>query len=571
MNEQNRKDIWFETDVLVIGGGASGLWAANRVKSIDENLDVLIVDKGPKGWGGLMAMSGGDFDAVLPDENVDDWVKDLIYYWDGLCDQELVEELFKISYDRLQDYQELGNEYFTDAEGKLRGVPQRGLDHFKLYPTKLKGKGGEDMAKSLFRETERLGSDYLGRTLITDLLKNEDKVVGAVGFNTRTGDFNIFKAKAVVLTAGAGGWKANYLQNTSTGEGFEMAFRAGAEMKNCEFVKVWNVPKLFSWEGQTTLLPLGARFVNAEGESFMEKYSPILGGNTDPHYTTMAMAFETKAGKGPLYFDVSKIKKEDLELIKPQTGWQLMNHEKLVDEGVDFFSGKTEWLPQMYEMVGGLVSDVKGRTTVPGLFAAGRCRVVDTGVYIGGFALSTCATSGYLAGEAVVEYIKSEDLSNAKINAAEVNELKKKLFAPLGKPGLIPKDVLRAVQNIVFPYDVCVLKNEKSLLKALDKLEAVKEDYLPRMRAADPHYLMNLREVRGVIFNTELYLKASLMRKESRAGHFREDYPERDDNWLKWIVISGGEVGETSFRTEPVPIEKYKHPITRYYSDNFRF
>ena len=106
-----------ETGVLVIGGGASGLWASNRAREL--GCDVLVVDKGPQDWGGLASMSGGDFDAVLPGENVEDFVKDLVYYYDGLCEQDLIEEIFKHSYERLKDYQRFGCEFKTEPDGKL--------------------------------------------------------------------------------------------------------------------------------------------------------------------------------------------------------------------------------------------------------------------------------------------------------------------------------------------------------------------------------------------------------------------------------------------------------------------
>ncbi len=555
-----------DTDVLVIGGGASGLWTANRAREFVDN--VLLVDKGPRDWGGLASMSGGDFDAVLPGENVEDFVQDLVYYYDGLCEQDFLEAVLKVSYDRLQDYQRLGCQFLTDKDGKLRGVPQRGLEHVKLYPSRFKGTGGYDMARGLITEARRLGVKRLGRTLITDLLRHEGRVVGAVGFNTYSGEFLIFRAGAVVVTVGAGGWKASYHRNTSTGEGIEMAFRAGAELRNFEFCDVWNVPRFFAWEGQTTLLPLGARFVNAVGEPFMDRYSPVLGANTDPHYNVIGMALEAREGRGPIYFDISQMKPEVYELIKPQTGWQLLNYQKLVDLGIDFFREKTEWLPQLRVSFGGLVADIKGQTRVPGLFAAGRSRSIDPGVYIGGFALFTTAATGYITGEVAARYAQANPPS--QLDADEMETYKNRLLAPLGKPGIPPKEVLTAIQEIIFPYDVCILKSEETLGRALSKLEKLKVEVLPQMTAADAHHLLKLREVRGIAFITELYLRASLMRQETRAGHYREDYPDRDNNWLKWIVIRQ-EKGKIKFRTEPVPVERYQFKPARYYMDNFRF
>jgi succinate dehydrogenase/fumarate reductase flavoprotein subunit len=555
------------TDVLVIGGGSAGLWAAKRAG--EQGCNVLIVDKGPQDWGGLASLAGGDFDAVLPAENVDNFVKDLVYYYDGLCEQDLMEELFKRSFDRLKDYQEFGCEFLTAPDGRLKGIPQRGLDHVKLYPAKLKGKGGQDMMRGLTKEVNNLGVKRLGRTLITELLKRDGRIVGAVGFNTLSGDFSIFKAGAVILATGAGGWKASYGQNTSTGEGMHMAFRAGAELRNFEFAKVWVVPKLFAWESQTTLLPLGARFVNAKGESFMEKYSPVLGANTDPHYVVIGMAIEAREGRGPIYFDISRMKPKDIDLVKPQTGWQLLNYQKLVALGMDFFKDTTEWMPQLLGSFGGLVADMEGRTKVPGLFVAGRGRSIDPGVYIGGFALFTTAVTGYLTGGVAAEFAKSRNPYH--IEEDEVEQLKGQLYAPLGKPGIPPKEVLTEIQEAVFPYDVCILKNEKSLKEALRKIERLKNELLPQMTAKDAHYLLKLIEVQAIAFLAELYLSTSLTRKETRAGHFREDYPDRDnEKWLCWIIAER-KGDSVSFRTEPVPLERYKIKPHRYYMDNFKF
>jgi len=571
MSEFGEKDIYMETDVLIIGGGPAGMWTAKRVKECTPDANVVIVDKGPAKWGGQMSMSGGDFDAVLPEEHVSDWVEDLVYYYDGLCEQDVVEKLFTLSYQRMQDYQQLGCEFLTKENGDLKGVPQRGLDHIKLYPAKYKGRGGEEMAKNIGAYIDQLGVKRLGRIMITKLLKDGDKISGALGFDTRTGAFHVFKTNAVVLTCGNSGWKPSYGKNLATGEWLKMAFEAGAEMRNFEFTKVWNVPKLFGWEGQTTLMPLGARFVNRLGEPFMEKYSPNLGSNTDPHYITIAMAKEVVAGRGPIYFDISQIKEDDRILIKPQVGWQLLNHEKLVSLGIDFFNDNTEWTPQLNELLAGLVTDSDGRTTVPGLFAAGRSRSIDPGVYIGGFALSTTATTGYLAGEAVSKYLQEHNATEVILNKKQIEDYRTELYRPVHSGGISPKEVLRKIQELVYPYDICILKTEDSLTKALQQLQILQQDFLGRMGADDPHFLMKLQEVLGTAFITELYLKASLARKESRAGHYREDFPQRNEDGLYWLHVTSNADGQVEFRQVPVPIETYKYSIKHYYGDNFKF
>jgi succinate dehydrogenase/fumarate reductase flavoprotein subunit len=408
----------------------------------------------------------------------------------------------------------------------------------------------------------------LGRTLVTDLLKHDGRVVGAVGFNTRNGDFYIFKAAAVVIATGESGWKASYHANTATGEGTYLGFRAGAKLKNYEFARVWNVPKPFAWESQTTLIPLGARFVNARGEAFMERYCPELGGRTDQHYNVIAMAIEAREGRGPIYFDVSRINPDNIDMVKPQTGWQLLNYRKLVDVGMDFFKDKIEWMPQLWLTSGGFAADIDGSTGVPGLFVTGMARSVEPGLCIGGLHLCVTAVTGHITGGAAAEYSRTARCS--VIDENEVHDLKTRLYKPFAKPGISPKSVLTKIQQAVFPYDVCILKNETSLKNALDRIERIKREDLPQMTAADGHYLMKLVEVQAITFITELFLRASLMRTETRAGHYREDYPNRDDeNWMKWIVINQGD-GKINLQTEPVPIHKYPFKPVHYYMDNFK-
>ena len=561
-----------ETDVLIIGAGPSGMWTAKHLKELKPGLQVTVVDKAGADWGGLMTMSEGDFDAVTPEENIDEWVKDLVYYWDGLCDQELMETLFRASYDRLCEYEKLGCTYTRKEDGNFKGIPQRGLDNVKLCITKVKGTGGEDMRDSLNKEMRRLDIQRIGRIMVTDLLQQDGHITGAVGFHVRTGQFYSFAAKAVVIACGRGGWKCSYGKNTSTGEGLLLAYQAGAELCNMEFAEVWNVPKLFSWEGQTVLLPLGAKFVNAKGESFMERYSPVLKGNTDPHYTTMAMAMETKAGRGPIYFDTSDLKEEDREFVQPAAGWQLLNHNKLKNIGIDFFRGTTEWQPQILSSFGGIVADAYGRTKVKGLYAVGRSRFLDAGVYIGGFDLSTTATTGYLAAEGIHQYLQQEGSAISTQPSKEDLETKRSLLSEqLQKTGVNGKEVLRKIQELVLPYNVSILKSEKSLNSALHELQQIQKDLLPEMGSGDAHYLMKCKEIEAIAIVTEMFLKASLMRKETRGGHYREDYPQRDDqNWLGWIKIRQ-ENGNMKLHLEPVPLKTYKHPVERYYQDNFQF
>lgn len=562
-----------DCDLLVVGGGSAGLWTAHRFNEASPGKNICIVDKGPEDWGGLMAMAGGDFEAVLPPDNVDDWLEDLVYYFDGLCDQPLIQSILEQSSARMRDYEHFGCEFFHKPDGALKSVPQRGLPHVKLYPAQVKGRGGEMMAKALVARLKDAGVKRMGRIMLNSYLVRDGRVCGAFGFNSISGDLMVFRARAVAACTGMGGWKTSYGKNTPTGEGMKMAFEAGCELQNLEFARVWNMPRLFAWEGQTHLFPLGARFVNRLGENFMDKYSPILGPNTDPHFTTIGMALEIRDGRGPIIFDVSQLRQEEMALLKPQTGWQKLNYDKLCKLGLDIFRDNTEWVPQMTVGHGGIAANPDGSVNVPGLFAAGTARSMEPGVYAGGFALMTTAATGYQAGETAARWLENGKTDLPAISDTELAEMANEVFEPMRrsqKNALTPKEVLTRIQTAVFPYDVSIVKNSRALSRSQNELERIREEDLPRMRASDFHYLLKLREVDAICFVSLLYVRASQMRKESRAGHFREDYPTMDPNGPAWLMLkpNGGE-GEFFWRA--VPFASYRHKLSRCYQDNFSF
>jgi succinate dehydrogenase/fumarate reductase flavoprotein subunit len=552
-----------KTDVLVLGCGLSGLWAS--IKARNHVQDVLIVDKGPMNWGGLGFFCGGDIDVWDPNVDIMKWIDDLVFYFEGLIEQDVIELLLSKSYERFQEFEAMGHEFARDADGNLLRVNQRGLDHVSALLSRPFGTGGESLVSVLVNKANELNVRRLSRVQITNIIKENDRVAGVAGFHTRSGEFYIIKTKVIIFCTGNASWKPSYCINTCAGEGFAMALEAGVRLRNFEFLKVWNVPKDFAWEGQTMLLPLGARFVNALGEDFMKKYSPKLGAKMDPHYNTRAMAEEFKAGRTPIYLDTSRMKEEDVRLLTPTGGWMGTNYERLKEMGTDFFKTKTEWIPQVDYNIGGIDADINGMSNIEGIFAAGRARNIEPGVYLGGWAVSGTATMGAIAGENAGKMAASSAYE-PKIDPVQTAQIKETLFAPLGKPGLLPKEILNELREVITPYNVSILKTEKGLLNATHQLNRIKEELLPNMTAESPHYLMKANEVRSIAMVTELYLNASLLRKETRCGHYRVEYPQRDDKSLGWFLIEKNE-GNINWSFRPVPLEKYKVQPYRYYGD----
>lgn len=561
-------DHHIKADVLIIGGGFSGLWAA--VSAREHVSDVVLVDKGPADWGGLGTASGGDFQCVQ-DTTVEAALDDVVYYYDGLCDQPLVKRILEQSYERYEHYERLGVKFARDADGKLLAIPQRNLKHMKMLLVRPYGTGGPSMRDALVREADRLGVRRVSRVDITDIMKNEaGEASGAVGFHTQSGETFAFEASAVVLATGGGGWRPSYItMSNSTGEGGWLAYKAGAELSHNEFMNIWIQPVVFAWEGQTGLLPLGARLVNKDGEDFMKKYySEKLGPNTDTTYNSRGMAFEARQGRTPIYFDTTPMTPENAKLMEPVRGWAKINYDRLVNEhGMKFFDGKTRWMPQIMWHSGGPVTDQEYETTIPGLYAACRCKGFDPGVYMGGWALCTTAVTGYIAGANAAK--KALD-GKGGLNLTQAADAAREALSPIGRKGIDTKDIIREAQEIVYPADVCLIKSDASLNKALKRVERAHE-LAERMMAKDPRDLCKYYEALTMLMRSELFVRSSLLRTESRAGHYREDYPQRNnEDWLSWLHVRQ-EKGRPVFSKVRIPVEDYPVQPYRYYMDNFTF
>lgn len=555
----------FQTDVLILGGGVAGMWAARKARQYVD--DVMIVDKGPLDWGGQASMCGGDMVVWDPKEDVRDWVADLVYYFDGLVEQDVLEGLMKRSWQCMREYEAMGHLFARDEAGELKRVRQRGLNHVGSVLSRPFGSGGKSLVRHLTEEMDRLDVRRLARIEVTDLLMKDGRFAGVAGFHARSAEFFIIRAKTLILTTGNAGWKPSYGGNNCTGESFGAALRAGVRLRNFEYLKVWNVPRAFCWEGQTMLLPLGARFVNSEGEDFMRRYAPRLGAKMDPHYNTRAMVEEYLAGRAPIWFDASQMTPENVDLLTPSTGWIGLNYRRLLDMGIDFFKDKVEWMPQVNYAVGGVDADINGRSSVPGIYAAGRARNLEPGVYLGGWAISGTATTGSIAGEQAGQYAASLDY-RIKPDAAEVAAIKARVLAPLGREGLPYKEALNEIRKIIAPYDVTIIKTEQGLTRALKRLEEIRADLLPRVGAPTPHYLLKRTELFGIADCTDLYLNASLLRRESRGSHFRADYPERREECLGWHLAEWKD-GKVAWSFRPVPLDRYPLRPATFYQDNF--
>jgi succinate dehydrogenase/fumarate reductase flavoprotein subunit len=559
-----------ETDVLVIGGGLAGIFAA--IKAREEGVSVTVVDKGYVGKSGA-ALFANNCSIFNPEwgHNLKDWMTQIAETGDYMNNPEMTEITLREAYERYQDLVSFGVQFPKGDDGELIMLPRKGvLTDYALFR-------GSVWMPTLRNPVLKSGAKIMDRIMLTDLLKQDGRVVGAVGFHTRTGDFYIFKAKATVMCTGGGSLGFAF----STYDGDAMAYRAGAEISGKEFSI--SGTGAFSYmgsgygyygdrkEGDTRIslegkelkpLPPGWRV-----SMFIDKYVDSEGYKVN-RYT---MASAVHLGHAPLYWNLDDATPNDISATLKLSG----------QSAVDLTKGGLYQAPIRMEIyVGWAVhcatgisaSDTKGGTSLPGLYAAGdgyNSRAVGAKYVHRGFGTRNAMVIGTRAGRSAAEFARKA--GKIAVDPAEIARLKNSTYEPIErKSGFEQNWILLQLKTITYPYYVWFVRHGDRLKAALTLVEFVKNHLNPMMYAKprDAHGLRLAHETKGRVLSVEMMLRAALFRTESRGVHYREDYPHRDDpNWLAEVKIQQKD-GEMTLRKEALPRKSWPD-LSKPYKDRY--
>jgi len=541
--------IQIDTDVLIVGAGAGGLLAALSAKRHGPpGTRVTLVDSWLIGRTGHTAFSNAWTIVVLPGDDLDGILHEIVAGNDGIADQELVRQSLVDSYARLKDFEAIGMHFSRDERGEYHRRPTRGLDLARvMYPEG----GGLEFAWKLRRALEAEGVQLIDRLFVTGLMKGGgERVIGAVGINSRTGEFHAIKARATIVATNAITFRSGFVRDI-TGTGTLLAYRAGATLRNAEFSYVRPGTPKFYFEGITFAIQEGAHWVNAKGEPFMRAYEPEWGDEADVPRIARAMAIENRKGNAPLYLDMSAIPEHLRDyFIRSKVRWMDNFFRKLGDEAKTDMFGKTPYyaLNQMTKM--GIRTGADCRSDVPGLLSAGLAQA-GCANHFAGFHIGLCIGNGWIAGRSAIEDL--DRLPPPRLDAGEVRALFAEAMAPLQPAAAADSDrILRDLQAVMFAYDTGILKHEDRLKRAFDRVATLAEEF-KHLAAPHTHELVRLKETEAMLLAARFIIGASRFRTESRLSHFREDYEARDDaNWLAWVDISESGNGPVFTRT-PVP------------------
>jgi len=494
-----------ETDVLVVGGGMAGLFAAMKAK--EQGLDVTLVDKSYVGKSGQTPWAIG-FGFIDPESGVDidALVEQRSAAGEYVNNREWTETIYKDSYARYQDIVAWGAVFRENEGGETR---RRGV---RLWP--------KETAVALRKHAVESGVRVMDRIMVTELLKQDGRIVGAIGILMGSYDLYIFKAKATVISTGSGGLKTlGWPVGNLTADGQAMAYRAGAEVSGKEF----NDCHETCAEPCHGMLPCPfhgshprCKLVNAEGNEVLSQKEMFL-----------EMDFEVHAGRGPVYAELDDGRRAP---------WV---HSA---SGMASHSAEGIW-----------PVNTKCASSIPGLYGAGDslCTIMAgaVGVCPG---LLAAAVTGARAGMGAAEY--ASQVEKLVIDDKELARAKSFVFAPAErKGGFSPQWVTQVLQNTMIPYFISYVKHGDRLKAALTIVEFLRDHLVPMLFARDSHELRLAHETKNMVVNAEIWLKSSLFRTESRGTHYREDYPRRDDpNWLAWVLIKE-ENGEMKLYKKPIP------------------
>ncbi|MBM2831475.1 MAG: FAD-dependent oxidoreductase [Dehalococcoidia bacterium] len=551
-----------ECDVLVVGGGSAGLWAA--IRAADFTNRVTLVDKGIVASSGISPLIHFVF-APVPEQDVMPAMQEIVEGATYLTDQVKLEILLREMGDRFREMEAWGVPFERDGSGKLVTQKRMGQKF-----TTCAFVNGRKMVEKMKERAVRQGVNIVERVMVTDLLTSDGqlptggRVTGAVGFHTVTGQRFIFRAKAVVVTTGLIGAKLHILYSDNvTGDGQAMALRAGADLAGMEFgmhpvFSIW--ARKFSTGGQAEYVRAGAKVVNKLGENIVEKYAPDKKSPFLPRETLcFAAAKETLEGRGPIFIDMRHLDDETLKLMRQV----LPSAMKAFDEvGIDLRRDRVETTPFIPYWNGagdgGVKTGLWGESNVKGLYAAGvAAHSAGTHSFSVLIAQPYAFVSGHRAGEGAAKYTRVIP-GEVEINNVQVERLLSEVFAPLRREGgHTPDQAYHALNKVIVPLESSFIKNEERIRATLAEIRRVQHEEIPRLSARDTHGLVKANEVKNFALLAEATFACALVRQESRLCHLREEFPYRDDvNWLQWIVIRLDKKG-LGVRMEPVPLDKY--------------
>ncbi len=550
-------------DIVVVGGGTAGPMAAIKAKERAPNLKVLLLEKANVKRSGAISMGmDGLNNAIIPGHATpEQYTREITIANDGIVDQRTVHAYATHSFKTIEQLDRWGVKFEKDGNGDFA---VKKVHHMGAYVLPMPE--GHDIKKILYRQLKRQRIEITNRIVVTRVLTDaQGHAAGVLGFDCRTAQFYVVRAKAVILCCGAAGrlglpasgyLMGTYENPTNAGDGYAMAYHAGAALANLEcfqinpLIKDYNGPACAYVTG-----PLGGFTANGKGERFIE---------CDYWSGQMMWEFyqELQGGNGPVFLKLDHLAEETIQTIE-----QILHTNERPSRG-RFHAGRgTDYRSHMVEMhiseigfcsghsASGVHVNPNAQTTVPGLYAAGDMAAVPHNYMLGAF------TYGWFAGEHAAQYVDGRE--HAPVDNEQVQAERTRVLSPFAREqGLAPAQVEYKLRRLVNDY-LQPPKVTRKMEIGLQRFAEIAED-IAAIKAHNPHELMRAAEVSVIRDCAEMAARASLFRTESRWGlyHHRVDYPHRNDaEWFCHTHLYKG--GDGNMASEKRAVEPYIVPLAQ--------
>jgi succinate dehydrogenase / fumarate reductase flavoprotein subunit len=536
----------YEYDVLIIGTGGAGLRAAISAK--EEGVSVGLVCKSLLGKAHTVMAEGGVAAALANVDSQDNWkahFKDTLAGGKFVNNWRMVKIHTQESPESIKELERWGAIFDRTQDGKISQRSFGGHTYKRLCH--VGDRTGLEMIRTLQDKCVSLDIDVHMDCIITNLFLADDKISGALGIWKKNGEFVVFKAKAIILATGGIGkiWKVTSNSIDCTADGYALAYFAGAELIDTEFVQFHPTGMVWPLGLKGILVTEAVRgeggvLKNSLGERFMKKYDRERMELSTRDIVSKAIYNEVKEGRGSehggVYLDISHKPAEYIKKKLPS-----MYDQFLELAGVDITKQPMEVGPTCHYTMGGVRVDPETQeSTIKGLFAAGE---IAGGLHganrLGGNSLSDLLVFGKRAGLSAAKYAK-ESGDYLDIDEDKINNSQKELLSFFNNPGQEDPYALHQELQDLMQDGVEIIRNEPGLLKAINKLKELDQRYEQIKIDGSGDYNSAWHTaiyLKFMLVTAEIIAKTCLERKETRGAHTREDYPDKDQEWAKKNII----------------------------------
>ena len=565
-------------DVLIIGGGGAGLRAAIAVAEVNPRLNVAVISKVYPMRSHTVSAEGGAAAVIKAGDTLDDHAYDTISGGDWLCDQDAVEAFVQEAPEELLRLEHWGCPWSRDPDGHIAVRAFGGMKKERTWFAA--DKTGFHMLHTLFQTTLKYTAiARYDEWFVTKLLVDDNRVQGAVAIEIMSGKIQAITAKAVILCTGGCGRVFPFTTNANikNGDGMALAYRAGAPLKDMEFVQYHPTGLPFTGILITEAARAeGGYMLNKDGYRYLQDYNlgtpqpkPVLRSMELGPRDRLCQAFvkEMEKGrtiKGP-YGDVVHLDVRHLGEKLINTKLPFVRELCLKYQNIDPVKELIPVRPVVHYMMGGVSTNIHGATPLAGLYAAGEvaCVSINGANRLGSNSLPELLVFGARAGRAAAEFASTQKESNGIILSQALDETKRLEAQFLEKTGgheriaTLREEMQKAMENGAGIY-----RTHSSLAEAAAKLRELQERF-PSITLDDRSRTFNTEltaavELGFMLDVGEAIVQSALHRTESRGAHQRTDYPKRDDEkFLAHTLIYRNADGSTHGDYLPVTITRW--------------